>query len=117
MMGTKIDFERSPMKKFLWLAIAVLWVGCASKKTSSEARQELESKWSDKVGVATKSDFIEQYGNAEWCQPDTNGETCRFYYKKGTKWMGDNKRDKKSFETFDEVVAEFDSSGKLKGYK
>jgi len=107
------------MKRLAWILVPMLWVGCASKKTtSSEAVDQLEEKWAAKVGQATKSDFVEQFGNAEWCRPSATGEeTCRFYKKKATVWTGDNKRDKKSYEAFDEVVAEFDMSGKLKSYK
>ncbi len=108
------------MNQTLFILLALgLAVGCASKKaTSGEARVELEEKWSPKVGSATKSELVEVFGNAEWCRADAIGEeTCRFYKKKGTQWMGDDKRDKKSYETFDEVVATFDTKGVLKNYK
>ena len=59
------------MKILTLLIVLVITAGCASKKTStsSEARDQLEEKWSAKVGSATKSDFMEQFGNAEWCKP------------------------------------------------
>lgn len=108
------------MKLSVMLLALVLAAGCASKKstTSGEAREQLEEKWSGRVGSATKSDLMEQFGNAEWCKPNSIGEeTCRYYRKKGTVWLGDSKKDKKSYETYDEVIAEFDANGKLKSYK
>ena len=107
------------MKLFLVVLTGLILTGCASKQTSSaDARQDLENKWSKRVGSATKSDFIEQFGTAEWCRPQPTGdETCRFYKKLATKWMGESKRDKKSYEAFEEVVADFDSNGTLKTFK
>lgn len=101
------------------LVIPILVIGCASKKTSEEARAALEEKWTPKVGTATKTDFVEYFGRPEWCRGEEGGggETCRFYRKKGTVWIGDNKKDKKNYEAFDEVVADFDPTGKLKNYK
>ena len=106
------------------LLVALLVVGvsvsCSSKKgvSSTEAQEKLHETWSAKVGSATKSELVEHFGNAEWCRKDEIGEeTCRFYKKKGTVWMGDDKRDKKSYESFDEVVATFDTKGVLKTYK
>jgi len=108
------------MKKLVFGFLAVgLVAGCShSKMTSGEAQEQLQEKWSAKVGSATKSDLMEQFGNAEWCRADAIGEeTCRFYKKKGTVWLGDDKRDKKSYESYDEVVAVFDAKGILKSYK
>ncbi len=103
----------------LTVGIAIL-AGCSGKKTTSstEARTEMESKWAPMVGKATKTEFVEQYGDAEWCKPieDTGEETCRFYLKKGIKWVGD-KKDHKHFEQGDNIVADFDSKGVLKTFK
>lgn len=104
---------------FSLILLTVFFLGCASKKTatSAEAKAELETKYSAKVGTATKMELIEEFGNAEWCKfEDHGGETCRFYVKKGTRWVGD-KRDRKSVDQFDEVIAEFDKGGVLKTYK
>lgn len=99
------------------IALAGL-VGCAGNKVNSaEATKQLEAKWSPAVGKATKQEFVENYGDAEWCKPEESGEeTCRFYLKKGTKWLGD-KKDRKHFEQGDDVVATFDGAGVLKSFK
>ena len=108
--------------KILLMTLVVCFLflsGCAGKKASSEeARKELESKWNPQVGKATKTEFVEQFGDAEWCKPDENSgeEVCRFYLKKGTKWIGD-KKDRKHFEQGDDIVANFDGSGILKSLK
>ncbi len=108
------------MKVTLSILALALFASCASKPTTttSQARQALEDKWSKRLGSATKADFVQDFGNAEWCRPQVSGEeTCRFYKKLATKWMGDDIRDKKSYEAFDEVVADFDTQGALKGFK
>lgn len=96
----------------------ILLVGCASKpETSAEARGSLEEDLKDRVGVATKTEFVEKFGQAEWCDPKPTGEeSCRFHKKTGTKWIGEG-REKKSIDTFDQVVADFDSSGRLRTYE
>lgn len=107
------------MKHTLGIAVFLLVavIGCSSKESSSNAREKIDNKWGDRIGKATKSDLVEDFGNAEWCRPSDSGtETCRFYRKKGTKWMGEVK-DRKSFEQFDEVMAEFDQNGVLRSYK
>lgn len=109
------------MRKALFaLALAAVVAGCASKQTASstDVKKELETKWEKRVGSATKSDFVEDFGDPEWCRPseDTGTETCRFYKKKGTKWMGE-KTDRKHYEAFDEIVADFDSKGVLRSFK
>ena len=105
------------MKPVMLSLVFLLSLNCASKKiNTSDAKQELEDKYSKQIGTATKSDFMEQFGNAEWCRPQPSGdETCRFYLKRGTRWLGE-KRDRKSYEQFDEIVADFDSAGKLKSF-
>jgi len=108
------------MRKTVFITIALLLTSCAGKKeTTTEAAEKLKSKWDPKVGSATKNEFIEEYGNPEWCkQSDTGAETCRFYRKKGTKWIGDKqtKRDKKPVEQYDQVIADFDENGVLKKF-
>lgn len=101
------------------LVVAAAIIGCSSKQTTSqEARKNLEAKFAPQIGTATKTEFVEHFGNAEWCKIEASGgETCRFYRKKGTKWLGDEKRDKKSFEQFEQVIAEFDTNGVLKDFK
>lgn len=107
------------MKNLILLVILSVIASCASKQTSSsDARQQLEDKWTKRVGSATKSDFVEHFGNAEWCRAEPTGEeSCRFYKKVATKWVGEAKRDKKSYESFDEVIANFDTNGTLKTFK
>ncbi len=97
----------------------VMLTGCSGKKSSSsDALKELEAKWTPAVGKATKSEFVENYGNAQWCKPDENSgeETCRFYLKKGTKWLGDAK-DRAHIDQGDDVVANFDNAGILQSFK
>ena len=67
----------------------------------------------------TKTDLIETFGSPEWCKMEESGsETCRFYRKKGTRWIGDKKqKDKKPIETGDQVIAEFDKEGILRSFK
>lgn len=92
--------------------------GCGSKKTSSDdALAKLESRFSDRVGKARKSELVEYFGTADWCRSNesTGGETCRFYKKTGTAWVGE-KRDKKNYLQFDEVLVEFDSKGILREF-
>jgi len=101
------------------LLVSLVTISCASKKTvsSSDAKRTLEEKYAALVGVAAKSDLVEEFGNAEWCQSKEGGaETCRFYRKLASKWIGE-KREKKSYDTFDELIADFGSDGKLKGFK
>lgn len=96
----------------------ILLAGCASKpETSTEARGNLEEELKDRVGVATKTEFVEKFGHAEWCDPKPTGEeSCRFHKKTGTRWIGAG-LEKKSIDIFDQVVAEFDSSGRLRTYE
>jgi len=109
--------------KHKWLfgvvALGVLLIsGCASKEvSSSQAQKEIEGRYTPKVGSATKGDVIQEFGNARWCRPLAEGEECRFYRKKKTAWIGDEKKDKQSYETYDELFAEFDSSGILRSFK
>ena len=91
---------------------------CSSKETTTEeAREELLDKWTPKVGTATKSQFVEQFGTAEWCRKrDSGAETCRFYNKRGVKWMGDAK-DRKSYVQYDQIIADFDGNGVLRSFE
>ena len=106
------------MRYLIVLLTVLLLANCAGKSVSShDAQGDLESEWSDRVGKATKSEFIETFGNAEWCRPNaTRGETCRFYRLIGEKWMGDE-LNRKNVKTFDEVIAEFDGNGLLRSFK
>jgi hypothetical protein len=110
------NFKRSIV--WLGLGAAAAMSACASKPSSSgEATSKLEDKWKSKIGVARKTDFIEDYGTAEWCRNETSGEeTCRFYKKGKTRYLGDG-RDKKAVENYDEVVADFAVDGTLKSFK
>lgn len=108
------------MKKTLLIALTLILASCAGKKeTTVEAGEKLKNKWEPKVGSATKNEFVEEYGNPEWCKQEASGdETCRFYRKKGTKWIGDKetKRDKKPVEQYDQVIADFTADGVLKKF-
>lgn len=109
-------------RKILFLSIVSLVIAsCASKKdttTTAEAKKQIEDIFNPKIGSATKQDLISDFGNPEWCkQEDSGGETCRFYRKKGTKWIGEEGRDKKSITKYDQVIADFDSNGTLKSFK
>lgn len=105
----------------LALVVVTLFVGCAANETkSSEAREKLEKAFEPQIGKATKSDFIEQFGPAQWCrQQETGTETCRFARKVGTKWVGDkaDKTDRKRVEQFDNVLTEFDGNGRLRNFE
>ena len=94
---------------------------CASNETkSSEAREKLEKRFAPQIGRATKADFVEEFGPAQWCRPkETGDETCRFARKVGTKWVGDknDKTDRRRVEQYDNVVAEFDGYGKLRSFE
>jgi hypothetical protein len=111
------------MKRTLAIALLLVLAGCSHKQTgdgltSSEAREKLEKKYKKLVGEATKTDFTEEFGSANWCRvKEPSGETCRFYKKMGTRWIGEEGRDKKNLEMFDEVVAEFDGKGTLRSYE
>ncbi len=111
------------MKQALTILLLLGLSACSHKQagdglTSSEARAKLEKKYKDQVGSATKTDFVEYFGSANWCRvKEPNGETCRFYKKLGMKWIGEEGRDKKNLELFDEVVAVFDGQGTLRSYE
>ncbi len=103
------------------ISASFLMAGCASKPsaaTSHEARKDLESRYSDRVNKSTKADFTEDFGPPEWCRADEvgTGETCRYYRKQGTKWMG-GKKDRNHLEQYDEIFTEFDSQGVLRNIK
>ncbi len=98
--------------------LIILLSSCSSKQqTTAEALESLENRYEKKIGSATKSDFVSEFGNPEWCKLEPTGtEMCRFYSKKGVRWIGES-NDKKSVELFDEVVASFDAQGVLRTYK
>lgn len=108
------------IKSLTVVMAAVFLASCASKPiTSREAREKLEQDFSSKVGSATKTDLIESFGNPEWCKVETTGtESCRFYRKKGTKWIGEKQqKDKKPVEMGDQIIADFDKDGILRSFK
>ncbi len=108
------------MQQFLVAFIlAFLVVSCSHAPTSSaNAKELLEEKYRPLVGKATKNDFIENFGEAEWCRPAGDGEeTCRYYKKVQTKWVGEEKTSKKDYLAYDEVVADFSRDGTLKDFK
>ncbi len=109
------------MKKLSLIILApLLMSSCSSTpETSQQAKEKLEQNYSKKIGSSTKTDLIETFGNPEWCKMEESGsETCRFYRKKGTRWIGDKKQiDKKPIETGDQVIAEFDKEGILRSFK
>jgi len=94
-----------------------LIAGCAHQQESSqEAESKLNETFGEKIGVAKKSELVEHFGTAQWCRPnDFGGETCRFYRKKGTQWVGE-KRQKTSYLQYDEGIAVFDQDGILKRF-
>lgn len=101
-----------------YLFIVLVLAACAHKETSTAARKKLDSKWEGAVGEATKSELIEDFGTPEWCRKDDAGEeSCRFYRRKGTQWIGEKKTDRKHYSAYDEILADFDSTGKLKSFK
>lgn len=108
--------------KLLLLAVGLFVAACASSERggsqdSSTAKRDLEEKYNNKVGTATKTDFVQEFGPANWCRQQSTGEeTCRFYKKLQTKWMGE-KTDRTHRETYDEVIADFDTNGVLKSFK
>jgi hypothetical protein len=111
------------MLRFLWVVpvVVVLSVGCASKskkgETTAEALQDLEKRYSEKVGTSQKSELVEEFGSPAWCEPKPGGaESCRFYRSMGRQWRGD-KDNRTSYEAFDEVIADFDPQGRLRTYK
>lgn len=104
----------------LSLVLCLAVVSCATKKevTTAEAKKQLEETFTPKIGTATKQDLISEFGNPEWCKlEDAGNETCRFYRKKGTKWIGDEGRDKKNISKYDEIMVDLDSNGILKAFK
>ena len=99
------------------VSLTFLAVNCSSKKTTSDAKPDLDTNWTKKVGTATKNELIEEFGRAEWCKSEGGGgETCRFFMKKGIRWAGD-KTDKKAIVQYDEIVASFDPKGVLREFK
>ena len=107
------------MRKPLFVLLSLGLAACASKKTinTADALKELNGRWQDKIGVAAKSELVEEFGQADWCEQKPGGaETCRFYKALGVVWKGD--RDNRTkYEKYDEIVAEFDPQGILRDYK
>ena len=103
------------------VALALVFTHCShQKENTAQAEKSLQDRYEPKVGSATKNELVEEFGNPEWCKVEPSGsETCRFYHKKGTVWIGDkdNKRDKKPVEEFDQVIADFDGNGTLRSFK
>ncbi len=107
------------MKKATILATTLLLAACAGKKTvsTSDALKELNQRYEARVGKAYKAELVEEFGQADWCEQKPGGtETCRFYRRVGTIWKGD-KENRTRYETYDEVVADFDPQGLLRDYK
>ena len=108
------------MMRVLLLGLSLLLVmSCSHQQTAAQARQNIESQYHSKIGTATKQDIMEEFGNPEWCKLDDSGaETCRFILKKGVKWInGTDKTDKTELMQFDQITAQFDSDGILRGFK
>ncbi len=95
-------------------------VSCSSApkaEKTSNAVKDLDARYAEKVGKANKTELVEEFGTADWCEPKAGGgETCRFYKAMGLQWRGD-KENRTKYQTFDEVVAEFDSQGVMREYK
>src|SRR3954468_15679236 len=110
------------MRFFLPLFLASLMlVACAHKtepaESTAEAKRNLEEHWKGRLGSANKEEFVSEFGNPAWCKVSSGQEeTCRFYKKIKTKWIGEAP-DKKSIELFDEVVADFGTDGTLRQFK
>ncbi len=106
------------MKTVLVLSF-ILLAGCVGKKTksSADALKDLTANWQSKLGIATKAELVEEFGQADWCEQKPGGaETCRFYKALGIVWKGD--RDNRTkYERYDEIMAEFDPQGILRDYK
>ena len=92
--------------------------GCASKPANSaDSVKDLNKRYAEKVGVAAKAELVEEFGSADWCEQKAGGaETCRFYKSLGVQWKGD-KENRKRYEAYDEIIAEFDGQGVLRDYK
>lgn len=105
------------MKK-AFILVALLVLGCASQDNrSEEATESLLDTWSPRIGTAKKSEFVEKFGNPEWCRlRDSGAETCRFYNKRGVKWLGPEK-DRKSYIQYDQVIADFDGQDVLRSFE
>ena len=107
------------MKRILFLSLAAFLVmSCSHQQTATQAREALESRYTPRIGKATKQDIMEEFGNPEWCKLDDSGsETCRFILKKGVKWVGTDNTDKTELMQFDQITAQFDSDGVLRSFK
>ena len=108
------------MKRMLCLIGLTLLAGaCAHHEitTSADAKRALDERYKKEIGAATKADFVEAFGEAQWCRPQPGGEeTCRFYNRLETKWGGD-KLNRTHYDTYDQVVAVFDTNGTLKSFE
>jgi hypothetical protein len=106
------------MKTALLALFATLaLVSCSHHETTADAKKKLDKKYEDLVGTATKNDLVQEFGTPEWCRMQDSGwENCRFYRKKGTQWMGP-KTDRTHYDSYDQIMAEFDGNGVLKSFK
>ena len=107
------------MKALFAIILALGAISCASKSgvDTTDARKELEERYTKRIGSATKSDLVQEFGSPNWCRPQTTGEeSCRFYKKLGTKWMGDP-NNRTHYDQFDELVVDFGTDGTMKGFK
>ena len=109
------------IKTLVLLSLVFLLSHCAhQKETTVQAEKSLQERYEAQIGSASKNALIEEFGNPEWCKVEPTGtETCRFYNKKGTVWIGEkeDKRGKKPVEEFDQVIADFDGNGLLRSFK
>ncbi|MBY0371639.1 hypothetical protein K2X33_13215 [bacterium] len=107
------------MKHAVVLGLALVLSACASKKAANTegALDALNQKYSERVGKAYKTELVEEFGTASWCEPQPGGgESCRFYKSLGSRWRGD-KENRNRYEAFDEVIADFDAGGLMRDYK
>lgn len=104
---------------FLLLLLLSLLCSCAHHETSRDASKALQFKWESELGKATKAELVEDFGTPDWCRSveSAGTESCHFYRRKGTHWVGEKKVEKHPYVTFDEIFADFDSSGLLKSFK
>jgi hypothetical protein len=106
------------MKIYHALFMLLVVAACSTTSTDSgNARKSIEDKYNERIGKATKQDFVQEFGDANWCRSQPTGdESCRFYKRIGTRWIGE-KPDRVPHEMFDEIYSDFDSNGVLKSIK
>lgn len=117
-MTEESDMSRKAILTLAMGALVSLLTACASKSpASAKAREELDSRLKEQLGIAKKEDLVESLGKADWCKPGENGEeTCHFLKQTGNKWIGST-RYQKNYMTYDEVLAVFGQDGKLVKYE